>query len=270
MAARAAKRPKPDGEKVLLRADAGGIATLTMNRPGARNALSDELIAALTGELAAIAADDAVRVVVIAACGPAFCAGHDMKQIRANPDQERYESLFAASSRLMLAIMRLPKPVIAKVAGAAFAAGAQMVASCDLAVASEDALFATPGVDIGLFCSTPMVALSRNMARKQTMEMLLTGAPIDARTAVATGLINKAVPAEALDAAVADMAATILAKPARVVALGKQAYYRQLEMGISDAYAFAGRVMASNMMMADATEGIDAFLEKRPPRWPEG
>ncbi len=270
MAARAAKRPKPDGQRVLLRADAGGIATLTMNRPGARNALSRELIAAMTEELAAIAADDAVGLVVIAACGPAFCAGHDMKQMRADPDLDGYQSLFAASSRLMLAIMRLPKPVIAKVAGAASAAGAQLVASCDLAVASDDTLFATPGVDIGLFCSTPMVALSRNMARKQTMEMLLTGAPIDARNAVATGLINKAVPAEALDAAVADMAATILAKPARVVALGKQAYYRQLEMGISDAYAFAGRVMASNMMMADATEGIDAFLEKRPPRWPEG
>jgi enoyl-CoA hydratase/carnithine racemase len=193
-----------------------------------------------------------------------------MKQMRADPDLDGYQSLFAASSRLMLAILQLPKPVIAKVAGAASAAGAQLVASCDLAIAAEGALFATPGVDIGLFCSTPMVAISRNMARKQTMEMLLTGAPIDARTAVAMGLINKAVPAAELDRAVADMAATIVAKPARVIALGKQAYYCQLEMGLSDAYAFAGRVMASNMMMADATEGIDAFLEKRPPRWPEG
>ncbi len=270
MTARSAKQPKSDGAEVLLCADADGIATLTLNRPRASNALSSELIAALTEQLASVAADDTVRVVVIAARGAAFCAGHDMKQMRADPDLHGYESLFAASSRLMLAIMQLPKPVIAKVAGTATAAGAQLVASCDLAVASDEAKFATPGVDIGLFCSTPMVALSRNMARKQTMEMLLTGAPIDARTAVATGLINKAVPAEALDAAVADMAATILAKPARVVALGKQAYYRQLEMGISDAYAFAGRVMASNMMMADATEGIDAFLEKRPPRWPEG
>ncbi len=270
MTAPGAKRPRPDDQPVLLRADAGGVATLTMNRPRARNALSKELIAALTEELAAIAADDSVGVVVIAANGPAFCAGHDMKQMRAAPDLEGYESLFAASSRLMLAIMQLPKPVIAKVAATAAAAGAQLVASCDLAVASEDALFATPGVDIGLFCSTPMVAISRGVARKQTMEMLLTGAPIDARTAVAAGLINKAVPAEALDAAVADMAATILQKPARVIALGKQAYYRQLEMGVSDAYAYAGRVMASNMMMADATEGIDAFLEKRAPRWPEG
>ncbi len=270
MTVRSAKQPKPDGPQVLLRADAGGIATLTMNRPRARNALSIELIKAMTEQLATIAADDAVRVVVIAASGPAFCAGHDMKQMRADPDLHGYESLFAASSRLMLAIMQLPKPVIAKVAGTATAAGAQLVASCDLALASDDALFATPGVDIGLFCSTPMVALSRNMARKQTMEMLLTGAPIDARSAVAMGLINKAVPAGELDEAVAEMAETILAKSARVVALGKQAYYRQLEMGVSDAYAYAGRVMASNMMMADATEGIDAFLDKRPPRWPEG
>ncbi len=270
MAARSAKRPMPDSKEVLLRADGGGIATLTMNRPRARNALSSEMIGAMTEQLATIAADDAVRVVVIAASGPAFCAGHDMKQMRADPDLHGYESLFASSSLLMLAIMQLPKPVIAKVAGTATAAGAQLVASCDHAIASDDALFATPGIDIGLFCSTPMVALSRNMARKQTMEMLLTGAPIDARRAVALGLINKAVPAEALDEAVAELAATILAKPARVVALGKQAYYRQLEMGISDAYAFAGRVMASNMMMADATEGIDAFLDKRPPNWPEG
>ena len=270
MTARSAKQPMPDGQEVLLRADAGGIVTLTMNRPRARNALSRELIEAMTEQLATIAADDAVRVVVIAGSGSAFCAGHDMKQMRADPDLHGYESLFADSSRMMLAFMQLPKPVIAKVAGAATAAGAQLVASCDLALASDDALFATPGVDIGLFCSTPMVALSRNMARKQTMEMLLTGAPIDARSAVAMGLINKAVPAGALDEAVAELAATIIAKPARVVALGKQAYYRQLEMGISDAYAFAGRVMASNMMMADATEGIDAFLDKRPPNWPEG
>jgi len=270
MAARSATQSTLDGPEVLLRADADGIATLTMNRPRARNSLSSGLIEAMSDQLAAIAVDDATRVVVIAASGPAFCAGHDMKQMRADPDLHGYESLFAASSRLMLAIMRLPKPVIAKVAGTASAAGAQLVASCDLAVASNESLFATPGVDIGLFCSTPMVALSRNVARKQTMEMLLTGAPIDAQSAVAMGLINKAVPAEALDEAVAELAATILAKPARVVALGKLAYYRQLEMGISDAYAYAGRVMASNMMMADATEGIDAFLEKRPPNWPEG
>ena len=270
MTARSATQSTLDGPEVLLRADGGGIATLTMNRPKARNSLSGELIEAMSDQLTAIAVDKAVRVVIIAASGPAFCAGHDMKQMRADPDLHGYESLFAASSRLMLAIIQLPKPVIAKVAGTATAAGAQLVASCDLAIATNDSLFATPGVDIGLFCSTPMVALSRNMARKQTMEMLLTGAPIDARSAVAMGLINKAVPAEALDEAVAELAATILAKPARVVALGKQAYYRQLEMGVSDAYAYAGRVMASNMMMADATEGIDAFLEKRPPNWPDG
>jgi enoyl-CoA hydratase/carnithine racemase len=261
--------PRSENEPVLLRADADGIATLTLNRPRARNALSKELIAALSDQLADIAADAAVRVVVIAANGPVFSAGHDMKQMRVDPDQAAYESLFASSSRLMLSIMQLPKPVIAKVAGTATAAGAQIVASCDLAVASTEAAFATPGVDIGLFCSTPMVAISRNVARKQTMEMLLTGTHIDAERAVAMGLINKAVPADRLDAAIAEMAATIIAKPARVVALGKQAYYRQLEMGVSDAYAFAGKVMASNMMMADAVEGIDAFLEKRPPNWPE-
>jgi enoyl-CoA hydratase/carnithine racemase len=268
--ARPAKRPKSDDQAVLLRDDAGGIATLTMNRPRARNALSRELIAALSEEFAAIEADAAVRVVVIAANGPAFCAGHDMKEMRADPDQNNYESLFAGSSRLMQAIMQLSKPVIAKVAATATAAGTQMVASCDLAIASRDARFATPGVDIGLFCSTPMVAISRNMTRKQSLEMLLTGVPIDAETAAAFGLINKAVAAEDLDATVADMAATIVQKSARVIALGKQAYYRQLEMGLPEAYAFAGQVMASNMMMADATEGIDAFLEKRPPRWPEG
>jgi enoyl-CoA hydratase/carnithine racemase len=254
---------------VLVRNDADGIATLTMNRPEVRNPLSRELIDAMTAELMEIAADDSVRVVVIAGTGPAFCAGHDMKQMRANPDLHDYESLFSASSRLMLAIMQQPQPVIAKIDGIATAAGAQLVASCDLAVASDESRFATPGVDIGLFCSTPMVAISRNMARKQTMEMLLTGAPVDAASAVSMGLINKAVPREKLDETVAELAATILSKPARVVALGKQAYYRQLEMGVSDAYAFAGRVMASNMMMADATEGIDAFLEKRPPVWPE-
>jgi len=270
MTALSAKQLKSDSTKDLLRADAGGIATLTLNRPRVSNALSRELIEALTKQLASIATDATARVVIIAARGAAFCAGHDMKQMRADPDLHCYESLFAASSRLMLAIMQLTKPVIAKVAGTATAAGAQLVASCDLAVASDDAQFATPGVDIGLFCSTPMVALSRNMARKQTMEMLLTGRPIDARGAVAMGLINRAVPAGVLNDAVAELAATIISKPARVIALGKQAYYRQLEMGVSDAYAYAGRVMASNMMMADATEGINAFLERRPPNWPEG
>jgi len=270
MNAKSATQSKPEAPDLLLRADSGGVATLIMNRPKQRNSLSRELINAMTDQFAAIATDDTVRVVVIAASGPAFSAGHDMKQMRADPDLHGYESLFAASSRLMLAIMQLPKPVIAKIDGMASAAGAQLVASCDLAIASQESLFATPGVDIGLFCSTPMVALSRNMARKQTMEMLLTGAPIDAASAVSMGLINKAVPAGSLDDAVSELAATILVKPARVVALGKQAYYRQLEMGISDAYAFAGRVMASNMMMADATEGIDAFLEKRAPNWPDG
>ena len=270
MLARSAKRPKFDGAESLLRVDAGGIATLTLNRPQASNALSGELIEALTQQLVSIAEIETTRVVVIAAHGATFCAGHDMKQLRADPDPGRYESLFASSSRLMLSIMQLTKPVIAKVAGMATAAGAQLVASCDLAIASDEAQFSTPGVNIGLFCSTPMVALSRNMAPKQTMQMLLTGTPLNARSAATMGLINKAVPAGELDDAVAELATTIISKPARVIALGKQAYYRQLEMGVSDAYAFAGRVMASNMMMADATEGIDAFLEKRSPIWPEG
>lgn len=270
MVERSAKRSKFDGAENLLRADAGGIATLTLNRPEASNALSSELIEALTEQVISVAADETTRVVVIAAHGAAFCAGHDMKQLRVDPDPGRYESLFASSSRLMLSIMQLTKPVIAKVAGTATAAGVQLVASCDLVIASDHALFSTPGVDIGLFCSTPMVALSRNMAPKQAMEMLLTGTPIDARTAASMGLINKAVPAGGLDDAVAELATTIISKPARVIALGKQAYYRQLEMSVSDAYTFAGRVMASNMMMADATEGIDAFLEKRPPIWQEG
>ena len=257
-------------EDQLLRRDADGVAHLTLNRPGASNSLSIGLMAALQGELEKIRGDQNVRVVVIGAAGTTFCAGHDLKEIRANPGRAAYETLFNQCSALMTSIVKLPKPVIARVHGLATAAGCQLVASCDLAVGSERASFCTPGVRIGLFCSTPMVALSRNMARKQTMEMLLTGVPIDAQSAVAMGLINKAVPGETLDEAVADLAATILAKPARVVALGKLAYYRQLEMGISDAYAYAGRVMASNMMMADATEGIDAFLEKRPPNWPEG
>lgn len=260
------KSPRRD-ETVLLRTDSGGVATLTLNRPEARNALSRDLIDALKDAIDAIAGDGAVRVVVIAANGPAFCAGHDMREMRANPDLDEYEELFAASSALMKAILGLPQPVIARVQATATAAGCQLVATCDLAVASAEATFATPGVNIGLFCSTPMVALSRNAPRKQTMEMLLTGEAMDAETARGYGLVNRVVPPEALDEAVSDLARTIISKPPMTLALGKEAFYRQLEMGISDAYAFTGKVMANNMMNREAAEGIDAFLEKRPPDW---
>lgn len=255
---------------VLLRAEAGGVATLTLNRPKARNSLSRELIDALKQEFEDIAGDSRVRVVVIAANGPAFCAGHDMREMRADPDLDAYERLFAASSALMKLILDLPQPVIARVHATATAAGCQLVATCDLAVASKEATFATPGVNIGLFCSTPMVALSRNAPRKQTMEMLLTGEPMDAQTALRYGLINRVVPPEALDEAVNDLAQIIISKPRKTLALGKKAFYRQLEMDISDAYAYAGKVMAENMMNREAAEGIDAFLEKRPPDWTKG
>ncbi len=256
-----------DAAPVLLRADAGGVATLTLNRPAARNALSVALMAALKGEIDAIAGDEAVRVVVIAANGPAFCAGHDMREIRANPGRAAYEALFAQCGELMMAITHLPKPVIARVHATATAAGCQLVASCDLAIAADDAKFATPGVNIGLFCSTPMVALTRNVGRKRAMEMLLTGEPIDAAAAAAAGLINRAVPRDALDAAVAELARTITGKSPLTLAIGKEAFYRQIDMDLADAYAYASGVMTRNMLARDAEEGIDAFLEKRPPEW---
>jgi enoyl-CoA hydratase/carnithine racemase len=253
---------------ILTRDDADGICTLTMNRPKARNALSVGLMTALQTELDAIAEDDSVKVVVLAASGPAFCAGHDLKEVRANPGRDAYEALFRQCSNLMLAITRLPKPVIARVHGMATAAGCQLVATCDLAVAVEGARFATPGVNIGLFCSTPMVALSRNVGRKQAMEMLLTGRPMSAEEAKAGGLINTVVPNEAaLDQAVTAMAQTIASKSPLTLAIGKEAFYRQLDMPLADAYTYASDVMTANMMARDAEEGIDAFLEKRPPNW---
>jgi enoyl-CoA hydratase/carnithine racemase len=251
----------------LLRADHAGVAWLTLNRPAQRNALSMDLMQALLAELEAIAQDEAVRVVVIAGAGPAFCAGHDLREIRADPAQPAYEALFGRCSQLMLAITRLPKPVIARVHGVATAAGCQLVASCDLAVAAEDARFATPGVNIGLFCSTPMVALSRSVGRKAAMEMLLTGEMVDAPRARALGLINRVVPAAELDAAVQALAHSIAAKSPLTLAIGKEAFYRQAEMGLADAYAYASAVMTRNMLAHDAAEGIDAFLEKRAPVW---
>jgi enoyl-CoA hydratase/carnithine racemase len=254
-------------ERVLLRRDAEGVAWLTLNRPGARNALSMSLMRALVDELAAIARDQSVKVVVIAGAGPAFCAGHDLRELRANPERSAYQATFELCSRLMLSIVRLVKPVIARVHGVATAAGCQLVASCDLAVAAESARFATPGVNIGLFCSTPMVALSRAVGRKAAMEMLLTGELIPASRAYALGLINHVVPEAELDTAVAALAGRIVAKSPLTLAIGKEAFYRQAEMGLDDAYAFASEVMTRNMLARDAAEGIDAFLAKREPRW---
>ena len=254
-------------EDVLIRTNASGIATLTLNRPGARNALSTGLMAALQTELDGISWDRDIRVVVIAANGPAFCAGHDLREIRSAPQREAYEALFAQCSKLMLSIIRLPQPVIAKVHATATAAGCQLVATCDLAIAAETAKFATPGVNIGLFCSTPMVAVSRNVGRKRMMEMLLTGEMMDAENAVAAGLINSTCPPDALNDAVARLCATISSKSALTLKVGKEAFYRQLEMPLEDAYAYASEVMVTNMLARDAEEGIDAFLEKRDPEW---
>jgi enoyl-CoA hydratase/carnithine racemase len=254
-------------EPVLLRRDADGVATLTLNRPQARNALSLDLMDRLIAALDAIAADAFVRVVVIAAAGPAFSAGHDLREVRGTTDETFYRTLFTTCSTLMLKVTHLPKPVIARVQGAAFAAGCQLVASCDLAVASEAATFATPGVNIGLFCSTPMVAVSRKIGRKPMMEMLLLGEAIDAAEARRLGLVNRCVPADRLDETVAGFARKIAGKSALTLRIGKEAFYRQADMNLEDAYAYCSEAMTRNMMAEDAAEGIDAFLEKRPPSW---
>lgn len=261
------RNPPESNHKVLLTSvDTGAVVTLTLNRPAARNSLSRALMSALQDELDRIARSSA-RVVVLAAAGPAFCAGHDLKEIRAEPNRETYEALFAQCSRLMQTIVNLPQPVIAKVHGPASAAGCQLVASCDLAVAGEAAGFATPGVNIGLFCSTPMVALSRNVAHKHAMEMLLTGDMISAAEAARIGLINRVVSGDTLDADVDDLAQRIASKSRATVALGKAAFYRQAEMNLAEAYDYASRVMTENMLKKDAAEGIDAFIEKRDPVW---
>ena len=253
--------------ELLRRNDQNSVATLTLNRPTARNALSRDLMAELQGALDAIAEDESVGAVVIGGAGPAFCAGHDLKEIRSNDRREIFASLFAQCSRLMTSIVRLPKPVIARVHGIATAAGCQLVASCDLAGASTEAYFATPGVNIGLFCSTPMVAVSRAVGRKQTMEMLLTGTPIDAERAKDLGLINRVVAPKALHTETHQLAASIASKSPLTVKIGKAAFYRQLEMNLDDAYAYTSEVMAENMMALDAREGIDAFMQKREPSW---
>ena len=252
---------------ILLRRDNDAITTLTLNRPAARNALSIGLMEALDSALAEIAQDPRTHVVVIAANGPAFCAGHDLREMRANPTREAYEQVFALCSRLMQRIVRLPKPVIAQVHGVATAAGCQLVASADLAVAADTARFATPGVDIGLFCSTPMVALSRAVGRKAAMEMLLTGDMVPAARARELGLINRVVPEADLDTAVTTLARQIAGKSPLTVKIGKEAFYRQAEMDLASAYDYAARVMTENMLARDAAEGIDAFLAKRQPVW---
>jgi len=258
---------------LLLTAQAGNVLRLTLNRPQARNALSSELMAAILAALDGAANDNATRVIVIAAEGPVFSSGHDLKELaahRADGDAGRkaYADLFTQCSKMMQAIVRHPKPVIAQVQGIATAAGCQLVASCDLAVASTAARFATPGVDIGLFCSTPMVALSRNVSRKAAMEMLLTGEPIDGEHALRIGLINRVVAPEILESETAALAAKIASKPRQTLKTGKEAFYRQLEMPLAEAYAYASQVMTENMLEAEACEGIGAFIEKREPRWP--
>jgi enoyl-CoA hydratase/carnithine racemase len=253
---------------LLLRSDADGICRLTLNRPRQYNALSVGLMAALQAALDDIAADSSVRVVILEGAGRGFCAGHDLKELRGRSgDREFFQAVFKQCSRLMLSLTGLPQPVIAKVHGIATAAGCQLVATCDLAVADEAALFGTPGVNIGLFCSTPMVALSRAVPRKQAMEMLLTGDMIDAETAVSFGLINHAVPAEALEARTLALARTIVAKSPLTLKIGKEAFYRQVEYGLVEAYAYAAQVMTTNMLARDAEEGIDAFIDKRKPEW---
>ena len=251
----------------LLRSDVDGIATLTLNRPRSRNALSRDLLDALLYELENLAADEAVRVVILGAIGPAFCAGHDMKQIRANPGEAYYRETFARSSRLMKSVIGLPQPVIARVQGIATAAGCQLVASCDLAVAASSASFATPGVNIGLFCSTPLVALTRNVGRKRAMEMLLTGEAIDAAAALAFGLVNRVVDDDALEDAALALARRIAGHSPLTIAIGKRAFYAQIDRGLDDAYDLATDAMTRNMLARDAEEGIDAFLEKRTPQW---
>jgi len=267
---KAAAPPKaPDAEEPLVRRsqDARGVVMLTLNRPHAFNALSEAMLTTLHRELDAMAQDESVRVVILAAAGKAFCAGHDLKEMRAAPSLEYYEQLFAQCSDMMLTIQRLPVPVIARVQGIATAAGCQLVAMCDLAVASTIARFAVSGVNVGLFCSTPGVALSRNVLRKQAFEMLVTGEFISAQEAKTRGLINRVAEPEQLDAELEKLVAAIVSKPRIAVAMGKEFFYRQAELDIAAAYEAASQTMACNMMDEAALEGVQAFIEKRPPNW---
>ena len=257
----------PETMPLVLRDDADAVATLTLNRPDSLNALSDAMLDALQDALAAIAGDATVRAVVLRGAGRAFCAGHNLKDMRANYTLEYQQALFAKCSTMMLTVHRLPQPVIARVHGVATAAGCQLVATCDLAVAADDARFATSGINAGLFCTTPGVALGRIVGLPRALEMLLTGDFVSAQRAYETGLVNRVVPADELDAAVQALATRLTAKSAFSMTLGKQAFYRQLEMGLTGAYHFAAQEMARNMMDRDAAEGVDAFIAKRPPNW---
>lgn len=270
--AAAAAAPAPAAAAILREHLADGVLRLTLDHAERRNALSEAMMAALQGALDRAAADPAVRVVVIGHAGPAFSAGHDLKELtarRGDADRGRayFDGVMKTCARLMTSVVRLPKPVIAEISGLATAAGCQLVASCDLAVAGEGARFATPGVHIGLFCSTPMVALSRNLAPKHAMEMLLTGETVDAATALRFGLVNRVVPAAELSAETGRLAATIAAKSPATLKIGKEAFYRQVEMDLDAAYAYTAGVMVDNMLIRDAEEGIGAFIEKRPPQW---
>lgn len=253
-----------ENEAILLREDRGGIATLTLNRPHKYNALSDELLTELQSMIEAIGDDKSVRVVILAASGKAFCAGHDLAQMREDTSFENSKTLFDKCSRMMLSLTRIPQPVIARVHGMATAAGCQLVATCDLAIAAEDAKFATSGVNLGLFCGTPSVAVTRNVGRKHAMEMLMTGDFIDAATAAEWGLVNKVVPAEDLDAEIAALAAKIVSKLPAAVAAGKALFYRQIEAATEAAYGDASATIAQNMQDPDAQAGIDAFRDKKP------
>ena len=252
---------------VLREVDARGVVTLTLNRPDAFNALSQAMLTALQAETDAIAADGNARVVVLAASGKAFCAGHDLKEMRAQPSLAYYQALFAQCTKLMLSVQSLEVPVIAKVQGIATAAGCQLVAMCDLAVAARSARFAVSGVTLGLFCSTPSVALSRNVARKAAFEMLVTGEFISAEQALDKGLVNRVADDSAVDAEVESLVAAIVNKPRVAIAMGKQLFYRQIEKGIDAAYDDASQTMACNMMHAAALEGVKAFIDRRPPDW---
>jgi enoyl-CoA hydratase/carnithine racemase len=254
-------------ELLLTHRDARGVYTLTLNAPRSFNVLSEAMMGAMQSALDAVAADSGARAVVIAANGRAFCAGHDLKEMKARPELAYYQALFATCSKLMMGIRKLEVPVIARVHGLATAAGCQLVAQCDLAVAAQEASFGVNGIDVGLFCATPSVALSRNMGSKQAMEMLLTGDFITADEARLRGLVNRVVAADALDAEVAALVDRILSKPRDAIAMGKTLFYRQLETGMESAYQLAGQTMACNMVHDVAQEGVQAFIEKRAPHW---
>lgn len=255
-------------EPFVLTTVANGVGTLTLNRPQRFNPLSSQMIAAIQAELDAMASDPALRVVILAAEGKGFCAGHDLKEMRAHADNKSWQQgLFDACSRMMIALTKMPQPVIARVQGIATAAGCQLVSMCDLALAADTATFAMPGVNIGVFCSTPAVGVVRNVGRKRAMEMLLTGEPIDAATALSWGLVNRVVPGHRLDAEINRFTDIILSRSSATIRFGKQAFYDQIDRPVGAAYDIASEVMACNMLLEDAAEGIDAFLQKRPARW---